>query len=114
MSDARVGVAPVLLVPAIDVEAPVPALVPAVMTVSAPHVSVEMVAIGAAVFALVQCLLWLSVPAELLWLAVIGLAVTRRSLYERGHDLVFARPRLVAVRRASLTRAREPVSSIAS
>lgn len=93
VSEALVTASPALPVLATEAELSAPALVPAVVTISTPHVSVEVFAIAAGLFALVQCLLSLAVPSELLWLAVIGLAVTRRSLYERGHDLVFARPR---------------------
>ena len=70
-----------------------PAVLPSVAMITSPRVSLEVIAIAAGVFALVQCFVWIELPSELLWLAVLGLAINRRSFYERGQDLVFARPR---------------------
>jgi hypothetical protein len=99
VSQAQAAAALALPVRATDADPPAAVPVPAAVAVAAPYVSIEVVAIAAGLFALVQFVLWLTMPSELLWLGVSGLAVARRWLYERGHDLVFARPRLSRGRR---------------
>lgn len=63
---------------------------PVATTVAPPRLSLEIVAVAAGVFALVQCLLVVALPAEVIWIAVIGLAAIRRVLPSSGGDVVLA------------------------
>lgn len=66
----------------------VPVLIPSVELISAPRVTLELIAIAAGVFALVVTMLWLYVPSEAIWLLIFVLTAKRRRLMEHGLDLV--------------------------